>query len=408
MKNIYSTILLVISLGLNITIQSQNLDNDKCGLELANENQKKSMLSTNNWGYGYSDLETDLERWGQNDFVDLNFIGYSVLDRKIHVLNIKDESKSPKFRVSIHARTHPNEVQAWYVTNEMINILLSETTLANRLLNKVEFSIIPMINPDGVELNKSRENANDVDIESNWGSSSPEAEVVALKAFFGDLMNSDLPIDVMLNMHSAYACKRYFVYHHENGTNYDFTQNEKRFIASIQTNFEEKKEEGFEGIIEDWDYYVSWSSGTPTRYPESWFWRNYTDQVMALTYEDMNCSSAGSYDVTAFALLSGIADYLELETLGLDILPTDKNILNIHPNPASKSRSVFISAHTFRDVEYDIRLITFDGNMINIPMSNTSKSGSVIELQLDNVSSGMYLIQYTSEGVIMTGKLIVN
>ncbi len=358
------------------------------------------MYSTDNWGYGYSNLETDLGVWGQNDNVDIDFIGYSVLDRKLYVLNIKDESKIAEFRVSIHARTHPNEVQAWYVTDEMINILLSETTLANRLLNKVEFSIIPMINPDGVEMNKPRENSNDVDIESNWGSSNPEAEVVALKSFFGDLMNSDLPIDVMLNMHSAYACKRYFVYHHQNGTSYSFTQQEKSFIASIQNYFE--------GGIEDWNYYVSWSKGTPTRYPESWFWRNYSDQVMALTYEDMNCSSAGSYDVTAFALLSGIADYLELETLDLDIFPTDKNSLNIYPNPASKSRSVFISAHTFRDVDYQIHLISFDGNVLEIPISKSSKNSSVIELQLDNVPSGMYIVQYASEGVIMTGKLIVN
>ena len=399
MKNKYSTLFLVIYLGFNITISSQNLDIDKCGVEPSNEIQKREMYSTNNWGYGYSNLETDLEEWGKYDFVNIDFIGYSVLDRKLHVLKVKDESKIAEFRVSIHARTHPNEVQGWYVTDEMINILLSETTLANRLLNKVEFSIIPMINPDGVELNKARQNSNGVDIESNWGSSNPEAEVVALKSYFGDLMNSGLPIDVMLNMHSAYVCKRYFVYHHQNGTSYSFTQDEKRFIASIQNYFEDG--------IEDWNYYVSWSKGTPTRYPESWFWRNYTDQVMALTYEDMNCSSAGNYDVTAFALLSGIADYFELETLDLDIFPTNKNVLNIYPNPVSESGSIFISAHTYRDIDYEIRLISFDGNIIEIPMSSTTKSGSVIELQLDIISSGMYIVQYTSEGVTMTGKLIV-
>ncbi|MCK5781193.1 MAG: T9SS type A sorting domain-containing protein [Flavobacteriales bacterium] len=401
MKNIYSTLFLVISLGFNINIQSQNLDADKCGFNLLSEEQKKSIVSTTNWGYGYSDLETDLGIWEQHALVDTSFIGYSELGRKLYVLNIKDESiVEEEFRVSIHARTHPNEVQGWYATNEMINILLSETVLAQRLLSKVVFSVIPMINPDGVELHKARENANGVDIESNWGTAMPEAEVEALKSFFTEKMESDLPIDVMLNMHSAYACKRYFVYHHENGTSYSYTSDEKRFIKSIQNYFEEG--------IEDWDYYVSWSNGTPTRYPESWFWRKYSDEVMALTYEDMNCSSAGDYEKTAFALLSGIADYFELEMLGLDYSPAISSSLNIYPNPASQSSSIHISAHTYRDVEYRIQLISTGGRIIDIPISQTSKSGSVIEFRASNLPKGLYMVKYSSEEITMLGRLLIN
>ena len=400
MKNIYSTLFLVILLGFNINVQSQDLDSDKCGLDLLNAEQKKSIVSTNNWGYSYSDLETDLGIWEQHAFVDTSFIGYSELGRKLYVLNIKDESiVDEEFRVSIHARTHPNEVQGWYATNEMINILLSETVLSQRLLSKVVFSVIPMINPDGVELHKARENANDVDIESNWGTATPEAEVEALKSFFTEKMESELPIDIMLNMHSAYACKRYFVYHHQNGTSYSYTLEEKRFIKSIQNYFEEG--------IEDWNYYVSWSGGTPIKYPESWFWRNYSDQVMALTYEDKNCDEAGDYDKTAFALLSGIADYLELEVLGVDDLPVISKALNIYPNPASQSSSVYISAHTHRDVEYRIQIISAEGRIIDVPMSQTNKSGSVIELRTLNFPSGLYIVQYSSEGLTMSGRLMI-
>lgn len=375
------------------------MDSDKCGIYISNNFSQESINKTNNWGYGYADLETDLEKWGLSDYVEISSIGNSELGRNLYMLGIKNKSKKAEFRVSIHSRTHPNEVQAWYVTNEIINILLSESNLSNRLLNKVEFTVIPMINPDGVELALPRENSNNVDIESNWGNLHPEAEVVALKAFFKDLMSSELPIDVMLNMHSAYACKRYFVYHHENGTSYEYTQSEKSFISSIQNYFETG--------IEDWDYYVSWSSGTPTRYPESWFWNNYADQVMALTYEDMNCSSAGSYEVTAFALLSGIADYFELETLSTETSNISEKTLDIYPNPISKTESVFIGSHTFREVDYNINLITLDGNIINIPKSKTSKTGSIIEFTLDNVSNGVYIIQYESEGVVYRGKLIV-
>ena len=400
MKNIYWSFLIIFLLGFNISLKSQNTNTIKCGILSPSEIQKKSLLGVNNWGYGYSDLEADLENWGQSEKVEITSIGNSVQGRKLYLLQFEDNNSNTKeYRVSIHARTHPNEVQGWYVTNEIINILLSETTLSKRLLNKVVFTIIPMINPDGVELQKKRENANDVNIESNWGNSNPEPEVAALKSFFKEKMESELPIDIMLNMHSAYKCKRYFVYHHENGTSYSYTQSEKKFISGIKSYFEDG--------IEDWDFFVSWKNGTPTKYPESWFWNNYTDRVMALTYEDGNCDSAGSYDVTAFALLSGIADYLELETLDIDDLPTNQNALNIYPNPASNSGKVYISAHTYRDVEYAIQLISFDGSFFEIPMSSTTKSGSIIEFQLQEIPKGMYLVQYSSEGIAMTGKLII-
>ena len=63
-------------------------------------------------------------------------------------------------------------------------------------------------------------------------------------------------------MHSAYACKRYFVYHHENGTSDYFTDLEKQFISRVQFYYPDG--------IEDWNYYVSWTNSTPDQYPESW------------------------------------------------------------------------------------------------------------------------------------------
>jgi len=399
-KKNYLGFFLFLLLGLNNNIYSQNASNVKCGELPSSEFQKQSLLGVDNWGYGYSDLEADLDKWGLNDKVGIDFIGRSELGRKLYLLNIQDDNSQKKeFRVSIHARTHPNEVQGWYVTNEVINILLSESTLSQRLLSKVAFTVIPMINPDGVELRYKRENSNGVDIESNWGSSAPQAEVAALKSFFTEKMNSELPIDVMLNMHSAYKCKRYFVYHHQNGTSYEYTQKEKKFISGIKSYFDDG--------IEDWNFFVTWTGGTPSRYPESWFWRNYTDKVMALTYEDGNCASAGSYEITAFALLSGIADYLELEMLGTDDFTSNSNFLNVYPNPILQSGSVYISAHTQRDVEYKIKIISTKGDVLDIPMSSTSKNGSIIEFQIQNLQSGLYLVQYTSEGRLMTGKLVV-
>jgi len=40
---------------------------------------------------------------------------------------------------------------------------------------------------------------------------------------------------------------------------------------------------------------------------------NHSENVMALTYEDMNCEAAGNYDSTAYALVLGVCEYIGLD-----------------------------------------------------------------------------------------------
>lgn len=285
-----------------------HVDDDKCGsypLELKS-------YSGDFWGYNYDSLLADLSTWELNEFVDVMSIGKSTQDREIYELIITDPliDDSNKERIYIHARTHPGEVQSFWVTDEIINYLLSNDAIGNYLRERCIFHIVPMYNPDGVELEYPRENANNIDIESNWNSESPEIEVINLRTRFDDLMQESNPIKIALNMHSAYACKRYFVYHHENGTSSSYANEEEFYIETTRSHFVEG--------IEPYTYYVSWVNSTPTQYPESWWWINHGENVMALTYEDMNCSSAGFYDKTAFSILHGISDFLDLGYVGID------------------------------------------------------------------------------------------
>ena len=127
---------------------------------------------------------------------------------------------------------------------------------------------------------------------------------------------------------SSYSCKRYFVYHDAAGTSDNYTILEQQFINGVQSYFLS----GFE----DWDYFVSWTSGTPDQYPESWWWMNYGENVMALTYEDMNCEAAGNYDSTAYALILGICEYLVLDLSKIqneETLPSSYSLHQNYPNP---------------------------------------------------------------------------
>jgi len=207
--------------------------------------------------------------------------------------------------------------------------LLSGSALAGMMMYECEFDILPMYNPDGVALQKGRENANGEDIGSNWNTIPPQPEVAALRAYITELMAQTQPVEVALNMHSAWECKRYFVYHDVGGTSEIYTQLEQQFIGMVRSRFI--------GGFEPYTFFVTWKTETPLQYPESWYWTFHAEKVMALTYEDMNCEQSGDFDKTARAILGGIGEYMKILGPVSDVtapLQASTNVLAVaYPNP---------------------------------------------------------------------------
>ncbi len=195
------------------------IEPDKCGYP-DTTTAEFQIAASGNWGYGFDTLLYDISQWKKSMYVIVDSIGATVQKRTIYMLTIQDPSKIlvPKKRVWIHARTHPGEVQGTWVTNEMIKILLSDTPLGKKLRDSCIFNIVPMYNPDGVELGKARTNANNIDLESNWNTFPSQPEVNVLRSMFTKLMAEQYPIRIALNMHSAYECKKFFWYHDVSGT----------------------------------------------------------------------------------------------------------------------------------------------------------------------------------------------
>lgn len=105
-------------------VNGENVVMDKCGFlsESGNENN-----STLNWGYGYDSLLIELNIWKQNPYVKIDSIGLSVQGRPLWQLTISSDPNNVigKRTVYIHARTHPQETEGFYVTREIIKIILS-------------------------------------------------------------------------------------------------------------------------------------------------------------------------------------------------------------------------------------------------------------------------------------------
>jgi len=400
-KQIFYSFILLIFLS---CLVSQPLVEHKCG-QLPHEFHENRNL---NWGYGYNDLLSDLYEWGQSPYVTIDSIGASVQNRAIWELTISDDPSSTTYsRVYIHARTHPGEEEAFWVLDEIINFLLADTPEAAFIRSQSIFHIVPMHNPDGVELGFPRENANGIDVESGWDDNVLEPEVTVLQNRFIDLsFVIPNPIEVALNMHSAYACKRYFVYHHENGTSENFTDLEKDFISGIQSYYP--------GGFEDWSYFVSWTSGTPDQYPESWWWFNYGDNVMALTYEDMNCSQAGNYDLTASAMVRGVCDYIGINLSDIDselILPEEYSLQQNYPNPFNPSTQ--INFYIPKDEFVSISVLDIKGREVATILHGKQMAGSKsvrwngIDHQGKILPSGIYICLMKTNNLILKRKMIL-
>ncbi len=343
-------------------------------------------MTSGNWGYGYVDLLTDLVGWSQSPYVTIDSIGASVQNRALWQLRITGTTPPivPRRIIHIHARTHPDEPQGSYVTNEIISILLSDSPTARTLRDRAVFYIVPMYNPDGVELGFGRENANGLDLERQWDKDPIQPEAGALREEYKRLMNGGQPIDIALNMHSAIACRRYFVYHDPTGTSADYSADEQRFIGDVRSHWPEG--------IEPWSYNVTWVDDTPTHFPESWFWFTYGDRVLALTYEDMNCSANGDYHRTAEAILDGIIDYLDLNApAGVDAdLAADLSLEQSVPNPSHHATTIGFSIPSAGIVS--VQVFNSAGERVTTLLDGPETAGRhQLRWQVDDLPPGIYV-----------------
>ena len=376
---------------------------EKCGKFDSVRVQEELSLRGDHWGYGYQDLLLDLSKWRSSPYITIDSIGNSVQNRALWELRISsDSSNVGKHIVYIHVRTHPNEVQSFWVANEIIKLLTSEDSLAQNIRDNCVFYIVPMYNPDGVELEYPRENANKIDLESNWYADTVQPEVKALRKRFVKLMGSNSPIELALNMHSAYKCKRYFVYHHKNGTSQKYTQLEKIYIDFVVSYFAEG--------IEPWNFFITWKNGTPRKYPESWWWLNFKEKVLALTYEDGNCEEAGDYDKTAYAILAGIADYFGINPPDYtqnEIIYNDIDLISI-PNPAKVSESIKIEVKLNTQQKIKIDLLDISTSKIaNIYKGNGNSGSNSFEYNTSNLKPSIYILRLSTKRKTVFDKVIL-
>ncbi len=371
-----------------------------------------------NWGYSYDSTKVYLEELSHNPYVSIDSIGASVEGRAIWMVNISDLSQyfGVKYRVAIHARTHPDEVQSQWLTQRIIEILGGDSDLAKILRSRVIFNIVPMYNPDGVELGYGRLNAHGIDLERNWFVDEHEPEVAALKNKYFEFMNSSKPINIMLNMHGDKGANNgYFYFHHENGTSLEYTEIQKQFISMTQ--------QYFPNGIGDWNRSVSWTDGNPMLFPESWFWVNYQENVLAITFEEYPIASRidTTFDKTATALLNAIVDYLDIRnTVNVnDYSQTmSPNLEQNYPNPFNPSTIIkyqipaqaLPASRQGRNDNLQVVLKVYDilGSEVATLVNEDQKPGYYeVDFNADRLASGIYFYKLQAGEFMETKRMIL-
>lgn len=264
--------------------------------------EKPTVWVARYYPYTFNRLKNLLKSLEGNPFVKIETIGKTPQNRPIIMLTITDfkVDDRQKRRIWIHSRTHPSETGSSFVAEGLIRFLLNEcNTCCPRVdLKKMIFNIVPMVNVDGVVVGNSRTAPiNSKDLERQWIRSNDNntilvdtvaTEIKILEKTIKELVNLGPKFFIALNLHQTHS-----------------SPNQRPFLFS---NFSKKSEINGEAgekmftkhlifsklISREYcgdTVYVrpSYEPGVPMErkvFPESWWWVNFKDEVMAVTIEN--------------------------------------------------------------------------------------------------------------------------
>ena len=147
----------------------------------------------------YDELSAFIKQLDERyELLKVETIGQSIQGRNLYAMKFsasefgKDKSK---IKVMFHAQQHGNEQ-----SGKEGALLLAQALLKPEnkyLFDKIDFAIIPQVNPDGSELNKRR-NGNDADLNRNHLILT-EPETMALHRFFDEYL-----FEVTMDVHEYY------------------------------------------------------------------------------------------------------------------------------------------------------------------------------------------------------------
>lgn len=210
----------------------------------------------------------ELEEWGrtleQLPFVTRAEIGRSILGTPLFKLEIGEDSPHPAYVVII-GRQHPPEVTGSLALMRFIEEIVGDSDLARSFRREFKILLVPLLNPDGVDLGHWRHNLGGVDLNRDWGKfAQPETRAVRDQVL---AVKDKGRIMLHLDFHSTHNDVFY--------TQTDSPMTPDRFTKPW-----------LDGITRRFPaYQVKRSPSEPTRLTTSTSWAYKTLGIPAITYE---------------------------------------------------------------------------------------------------------------------------
>ncbi|HOJ38216.1 MAG TPA: M14 family zinc carboxypeptidase [Ignavibacteriales bacterium] len=213
----------------------------------------------------------------KSKFIKIDTIGFSYSNLPIKLYKITNFKKpdSIKKRVWIHSRIHTSESPASFLVDEMIKLLVSNSSYYHQMLDNIIFYVVPFANPDGVKYGLSRSNLQGINLEINWDKpdSLTAIEIKYLKEKFLHL-NSQKKFDIVFNSHSQVRNRVTYWFHKPDSTSINKELHKKQLLL------------GYLGTDDKYFYppFDQFSYIKP-RYIEGQNWLINGDTTVALTFE---------------------------------------------------------------------------------------------------------------------------
>lgn len=143
--------------------------------------------------------QSEFDNWSnsliQKPFVQQQTIGYSHQQRTIKRLTISEINKNKTHGVLIiTSRLHPPEVTGQLAAFHFLDVLASDSELAQKFRKQFEVIAYPFANPDGVQNGHWRHNAAGVDLNRDWiAFNQPETKAIRddlLESISGDSLKT--------------------------------------------------------------------------------------------------------------------------------------------------------------------------------------------------------------------------
>ena len=272
---------------------------ESCRLTVVKTFQHPTVWIARTFPYTSVDLAGFLASISGHPAVQVSALGLSpVLRLPIQQITIDDRTQlTPKKTVWIQARSHAAETGPSFVLEGLIRAVLADDALGHVLRRRFVFQIVPMHNPDGVDLGNYRTNGRSVNLEKQWHFTAPNAYLDGYAPMENRLLNhfgmvpvlqeqdAVAPVVLALNLHAsnADADTAAFFYPHFGSDPARYTPAQQN-LWQQQIAFIEAVARAYDGRIEQ-PPAEGGAGFLDFAFPETWWWTQRQDAVNAITLE---------------------------------------------------------------------------------------------------------------------------